>query len=52
MEVKINRRSAQPKPPKIAAPKPKPKAKWDDKAKRRIIEHFQRELSVSHGVKR
>jgi hypothetical protein len=51
--MKINRRSAMPKPAKAAAFKrPKPRAKWDDKAKQRIIDHFKRELSQSHGVKR
>ena len=54
-EFKVNRSSANRKPPKIAKPKPvkaapvKKKAKWDDKAKRRIIEHFKRELSRPMG---
>ena len=53
MEVKVNRRSAMPKmAKKPMAPKVKPKAKWDDKAKQRIIAHFKKDLSTSHGVKR
>lgn len=52
MEVKVNRRSATRKPPKVAAAKPRPKVKWDAKAKARIIAHFKKDLNRSMGVKR